>query len=282
MSKPGVHIIPAGLEYDRVVKPLLKDFTVSKAYLLINENLGKDFGKQKEIIDRFRRSIKKVPIEWEEIEVDIYDFNKTFQTVYSLINKEALAGNPVYINISSSPKILLVALIMAAFMNKEHGEVELFYVEPEKYYDGEVVHAIMQLLDKKADEKNIVNNLRELAKEIEAHGMAAGEARIHEFPPFPIAEITDIEYDMLRVIRDANVPSTKDQDLAGQGSVSSIKELKERLDDKLGKVTPRSNVKYYLDNLQRMGLVRTERDKKELNIRLTKVGELFADTKGSA
>jgi len=140
----------------------------------------------------------------------------------------------------------------------------------------------MQLLDKKADEKNIVNNLRELAKEIEAHGMAAGEARIHEFPPFPIAEITDIEYDMLRVIRDANVPSTKDQDLAGQGSVSSIKELKERLDDKLGKVTPRSNVKYYLDNLQRMGLVRTERDKKELNIRLTKVGELFADTKGSA
>ena len=282
MSKPGVHIIPAGLEYDRVVKPLLKDFTVSKAYLLINENLGKDFGKQKEIIDRFRRSIKKVPIEWEEIEVDIYDFNKTFQTVYSLINKEALAGNPVYINISSSPKILLVALIMAAFMNKEHGEVELFYVEPEKYYDGEVVHAIMQLLDKKADEKNIVNNLRELAKEIEAHGMAAGEARIHEFPPFPIAEITDIEYDMLRVIRDANVPSTKDQDLAGQGSVSSIKKLKERLDDKLGKVTPRSNVKYYLDNLQRMGLVRTERDKKELNIRLTKVGELFADTKGSA
>jgi len=61
MSKPGVHIIPAGLEYDRVVKPLLKDFTVSKAYILINENEGKDFGKQKEIIDRFRRSIKKSP-----------------------------------------------------------------------------------------------------------------------------------------------------------------------------------------------------------------------------
>jgi predicted transcriptional regulator len=55
--------------------------------------------------------------------------------------------------------------------------------------------------------------------------------------------------------------------------------LKELIDDKLGKVTPRSNVKYYLDNLQKMGLVRTERDKKELNIKLTKVGELFADSK---
>jgi hypothetical protein len=283
MSKPGVHIIPAGLEYDRVVKPLLKDFTVSKAYILINENQGKDFGKQKEIVDKFRRSIKKVPLEWEEIEVDIYDFNKTFQRVYSLINKEVLAGNPVYINISSSPKILLVALIMAAFMNKEHGEVELFYVEPEKYYDGEVIHTIMQLLDKKADEKKIVNDLRALAKEIEAHGMAAGEARIYEFPPFPVAEVTDIEYEMLKVIRDTNKRPAKDRDvafnLANAGGVSSIKELKERLDDRLGKVTPRSNVKYYLDNLQRMGLVRTERDKKELNIRLTKVGELFADTR---
>ncbi len=277
MSKPGVHIIPAGLEYDRVVKPLLKDFTVSKAYILINENEGKDFGKQKEIVDKFRRSIKKVPLDWEEIEVDIYDFNKTFQKVYSLINKEVLAGNPVYINISSSPKILLVALIMAAFMNREHGEVMLFYVEPEKYYEGEMVHTIMQLLDKKADEKKVVSDLKALAKEIEAHGMAAGEARIHEFPPFPIAEITDVEYDMLKVIRDAG----KRQALDTAGGVSSIKELKERLDDRLGKVTPRSNVKYYLDNLLRMGLVKTERDKKELNIGLTKVGELFADSRGN-
>jgi hypothetical protein len=283
MSKPGVHIIPAGLEYDRVVKPLLKDFTVSKAYILINENEGKDFGKQKEIVDKFRRSIKKVPLDWEEIEVDIYDFNKTFQRVYSLINKEVLAGNPVYINISSSPKILLVALIMAAFMNKEHGEVMLFYVEPEKYYDGEVVHTIMQLLDKKADEKKIVSDLKVLAKEIEAHGMAAGEARIYEFPPFPVAEVTDVEYEMLKVIRDGSRRPVKNQDavlnLTDAGGVSSIKELKEMLDDRLGKVTPRSNVKYYLDNLLKMGLVRTERDKKELNIRLTKVGELFADTK---
>lgn len=283
MSKPGVHIIPAGLEYDRVVKPLLKDFTVSKAYILINENQGKDFGKQKEIIDKFRRSIKKVPLDWEEIEVDIYDFNKTFQKVYSLINKEVLAGNPVYINISSSPKILLVALIMAAFMNREHGEVMLFYVEPEKYYDGEVVHTIMQLLDKKADEKKIVSDLRVLAKEIEAHGMAAGEARIYEFPPFPVAEVTDVEYEMLKVIRDGGRRPSKVHEtafnLTDAGGVSSIKELKERLDDRLGKVTPRSNVKYYLDNLLRMGLVRTERDKKELNIRLTKVGELFADSR---
>lgn len=284
MSKPGVHIIPAGLEYDRVIKPLFKDFTVSKAYLLINDpKKGKDFGKQQEAVKKYIKAMKQVPIDWEEVYVDIFDFNKTFQTVYMLINKEVLAGNPVYINISSAPRIMQVALTMAAFLNKEHGEVELFYVEPERYYEGEVIDAIMQLVDKRADEKKVIAKLKELAKEIDAHGMASGEARIHEFPPFPVANVTDIEYEMLKIIRDTNKQSPVKSEIAfnlvDAGGVSSIKELKELLDDKLGKVTPRSNVKYYLDNLQKMGLVRTERDKKELNIKLTKVGELFADSK---
>jgi hypothetical protein len=268
MSKPGVHIIPAGLEYDRVIMPLFKDFTVSKAYLLINDpKEGRDFGKQQEAVKKFVKAMKQVPIEWEEVYVDIFDFNRTFQAVYLLINREVVAGNPVFINISSAPKILQVALTMAAFLNKEHGEVELFYVEPERYYEGEVIDAIMKLLDKRADEKKVVGRLRELAKEIEAHGMAAGEARIHEFPPFPVADVSDVEYAMLKAIRER------------RDGVSSIKEMKELLDIRSESMTPRSNVKYYLDHLQKMGLVWTERDKKELRIKLTKVGELYADTK---
>lgn len=276
MSKPGVHIIPAGMEYDRVIKPLFKDFTVQKAYLLIHDPKmnERNFGEQQEAVIRFLKSVKKVPIEWEEIYLDIYDFNETFKTVYKLINKEAKAGNPVYINISSAPKILQVALTMAAFLNKEHGDVELFYVEPERYYEGELIDTVMELLDKRADEKKIVSKLKELAREIETHGMAAGESRIHEFPPFPVADVSDIEYEMLKLIRDWQGPKT-----GKDGGVSSIKEMKELLDRKLGHMTPRSNVKYYLDNMQKMGLVKTERDKKELKIELTKVGELFADAK---
>lgn len=275
MTKPGVHIIPAGMEYDRVVKPLFKDFTVSKAYLLINDptKSKKGFAEQQEAVNKFIKAIRQAPIEWEEVYVDIYDFNETFKAVYRLINKEALAGNPVYINISSAPKILQVALTMAAFLNKGYGDVELFYVEPERYYEGEVIDTIMRLLERGADEKAIVNRLRGLAREIEAHGMAAGESRIHEFPPFPIADISDIEYEMLKLIR-------KWEKAEGEGrGVSSIKEMKEILDRELGHTTPRSNVKYYLDNLQKLGLIMTERDKKELRIRLTRVGELFADTR---
>jgi hypothetical protein len=286
MSKPGVHIIPVGLEYDRVIKPLFKDFTVQKAYLLIHDTKSnkRNFGEQQKAVTKFLKSIKQVPIEWEEIYLDIYDFNETFKTVYKLINRESRAGNPVYINISSAPKILQMALTMAALLNKEHGDVELFYVEPERYYEGELIDTLLELTDKKADEKKIVGRLKELAKEIETHGMAAGESRIHEFPPFPIADITKIESDMLGIIKDKNEISRSDienisQSVNESSGVNSIKEMKELLDRKIGHETPRSNVKYYLDNLQKMGLIKTERDKKELKIQLTKVGELFADAK---
>jgi hypothetical protein len=177
-----------------------------------------------------------------------------------------------------------MALTMAALLNKEHGDVELFYVEPERYYEGELIDTLLELTDKKADEKKIVSRLKELAKEIETHGMAAGESRIHEFPPFPVADITPIERDMLGIIKDNNeMPISNNQNISQTidepSGVSSIKEMKELLDRKRGNETPRSNVKYYLDNHQRMGLIKTERDKKELKIQLTKVGELFADAK---
>src|SRR5271157_1533973 len=268
MSKPVIHIIPIGLEYDRLIKPLFLNYTMQKAYLFIHDqkaNYNK-FGEQQEAVNKFLKAIKQVPIEWEEIYLNIYDFNETFKTVYNLINKEVIAGNPVFINISSAPKILQVALTMAAFLNKKYGDVELFYVEPERYYEGELIDTVLELLNESADEETTVRKLKELAAEIATHGMAAGESKIHEFPPFPVADFSDIEYEMLQVIKDA-------------GGVSSIKEMKVLLDEQTGKVTPRSNVKYYLDNLEKMGLVRTERDKKELKIKLTKVGDLFAETK---
>jgi hypothetical protein len=277
MSKPGVHIIPAGLEYDRVIKPLFKDFTVQKACLLIYDK-EKDNGtdkRQTQMVNYFIDEVRRVPIEWEDVYVDIYDFNSTFKAVYGLIDREVRAGYPVYVNISSAPRMLQVALIMASFLNKREGAVvELYYIEPEKYYEGELINTVFKLLDKDADEKLVVENLKDLALEIREHGMAAGEASLHEFPPFPLARITDIEYDILDVIKNK---AEKQPDQEDNGYVSSIKELKVLLDKKTGRETPRSNVKYYLDNLQELGLLETARDKKELKIRLTVVGRLFAD-----
>ena len=51
--------------------------------------------------------------------------------------------------------------------------------------------------------------------------------------------------------------------------------MKELLDYHTNTETPRSNVKYYLDNLQDLKLIETERYKKELKIKLTLVGALL-------
>lgn len=279
MSKSGVHIIPAGMEYDRVIMPLFKDFTVQKAYLLVQDpkNDKGYFKYQSEMVNAFLKEIKRVPVEWEERYIDIYDFDSTFKTVYQLIDNEVRAGNPVYVNISSAPRMLQAALIMATFLNKrENAIVELYYIEPEKYYEGELINTVFKLLDRNVDEKRVVKDLKSLASEIKEHGMASGEATLHQFPPFPLAKIADIEFEMLKVIKEK---TCEDASNNGNGYIQSIKELKELLDTSMGYETPRSNVKYYLDNLHELGLIETERNKKELKIRLTIVGKLFADTK---
>lgn len=266
MKKAGVHIVPTGVEFDRAILPLLKDFTVQKAYMIIHKPKGEPFTEQTAIVNKYIEKMKSIPIEWEEVYTDIYDFDDTFTILYNLIHKELKAGNPVYVNISSAPRIVQVALIFAAFLNRKEDNVELFYVEPVKYFEGDLMNAVFELLEKDADEKKIIQKIKATAKEIRDHGIAMGEKKIHEFPPFPIAKVTDIEHDILKVLVDNK-------------KVDSIKDMKELLDKERGEPTPRSNIKYYLDNMSRLGLIKTEREMKELRIMPTRVGELFAKTR---
>ena len=282
MAKSGVHLIPAGLEYDRAIKPLLKDFSAEKAYLLVHDSRNDrgDYSKQEEAVNIFIEELKKIPIEWEEVKIDIYDFDGTFKKLYALINSEVKKNNPVYINVSSAPKILQAALTLAAFLNNRQGPVKLFYVEPKRYYEGELITTVLELLKKDADEQEVLNKLRELAVNIRKHGMAEGEMMIHEFPQFPLADINVVEAEILKVIHEKQrISNIGSDDTQGIGS---IKELKMLLDQKLGKETPRSNVKYYMDNLKKLGMIETEMNKKELRIRLTRAGELFAETNNDA
>ncbi|MCD1295675.1 hypothetical protein CUJ83_11770 [Methanocella sp. CWC-04] len=272
--KPGVHIVPTGFEYDRVIQPLINDFTVKKAYLLVHDTKKRteDHDKQTQIVNGYIRKIKDIPFKWEIISTNIYNFDDVFKRSYDIIKKEVGEGNPVYINISSASKVVQLALTMAAFLNNKPGTeepaVQLFYVEPERYYEGELIGTVFELLKKDEDEQNTIKKLKDIAREIRDHGMASGKKDTYKFPPFPLAQFTDIEYDMLKIINEKKV-------------ISSIKEMKELLDMSTGRVTPRSNIKYYLDNMEKQGLITTEREKKELKISLTRAGELFAYAGGN-
>ena len=282
MAEAGIHIIPAGLEYDRIIKPLFKDFTVKKAYLLVQDpkKEKEEYKKQTKVVNTFIEKIKKVPIDWEEIHVNLYDFNDIFKTSYDLIHREVEAKNKVYVNLSSAPKIMQVALTLASFLNNSKGSIELYYVEPEKYYEGALINATQKLLKSGVSEADVIREIKELAAEIHEHGLAAGEARIHRFPPFPLAKLTDTELEILKILREKDLVFQKKKVQADEDRyVNSIKEMKELLDRDLKTEVPRSNVKYYLDNLVDLNLIETERYKKELRIKLTIAGSLFADTR---
>jgi hypothetical protein len=261
----GIHIIPTGFEYDRIVLPMLKDYNVKKGYILINKSNGK-FSEQRSVINGFIKKLEELPFDHEKVEMDFYDFDDTFQKVHELINKELKNGNPVYINISSASRIVLPALVLAAMLNREYGDVKLFYVEPEGYYEGQLLDKVFRCLDPDVDIDALFLELKELAGKIKNRGLAYGEKKIHEFPAFPIASLNENEYRALDI-------------LMKRGQVDSIKELIEILkqygdDEKVA----RSSIRYSLQRLEALGLIRMRQEKKKVVIEATKTGELYGKT----
>ncbi|MDO8724959.1 MAG: DUF6293 family protein [Candidatus Methanoperedens sp.] len=115
------------------------------------------------------------PFDHEKVEMDFYDFDDTFQKVHELINKELKNGNPVYINISSASRIVLPALVLAAMLNREDGDIKLFYVEPEGYYEGQMLDRVFKCLDPDVDKDALFEELKELAGKIKNRGLAYRE-----------------------------------------------------------------------------------------------------------
>ena len=102
-----------------------------------------------------------------------------------------------------------MALTLASFLNNSKGNVELYYIEPEKYYEGALISATYNLIKNSSSEKEAIKELKALATEIHEHGVAAGESKIHRFPPFPIAKITHKEYEILTIMRNRELLNPK-------------------------------------------------------------------------
>jgi len=85
-------------------------------------------------------------------------------------------------------------------LNRENGMVKLFYVEPEGYYEGQALLQIFRCLAPDVDKDALFQELKELAGKIKTSGLAYGEKKIHEFPPFPIASLHENEYRALDIL----------------------------------------------------------------------------------
>lgn len=119
-----VHIIPLGHEYDRAVRPFDTAF-VNRVYLVVDTGEGTSSGKSKrdQAMDKEQKEnytprvtqyFNERGVEVRIVETQTFDLEKLLITLTSLIRLEKEKGNLVYLNMSSSGRLVAVGAYLAA------------------------------------------------------------------------------------------------------------------------------------------------------------------------
>ncbi len=122
-----VHIVPMGYEIDRIELPL-KEIGADRVYLLTDD-------KENEIglryLEELDHRIKKIIDAKDFISMGcpMWDFQNLMSLICELVRKEKLAGNFVYINVSSGSKLSAIAGTLASLMY----DAIPYYAQAEKY-----------------------------------------------------------------------------------------------------------------------------------------------------
>ncbi|NIR15204.1 MAG: hypothetical protein GWN86_15215 [Desulfobacterales bacterium] len=182
----------------------------------------------------------------------------------SIIEEASQEGRPIYLNISSAPKLTLVGMLSAALLLRDTVDIQMFYVAPKEYIQSDVFYQL-KMLDEENKEQ-VLENFFKLKERFLQSGIGEGAKDYIEIPLFPIQTISTLDREIMNVLKDHE-------------TIDSIKELvdtlnEERTANKQEKVE-RSSVQYRLDKLESKGLIRTNRVKRRKRIDLTSAGSLY-------
>jgi len=263
-KNPGVHLIPIGFEYDRIIKPIIERYPAKKGYLLIGKSPSGEFHLEEKFARNFTKKIEQLPVEFDKVELDIYDFDTVFDVVYKIMRDVAESGDPIYVHISPAPHVMFAAMMFASYLIEGDAKIELIYVKPKEYLFPQILQAISHLNRKDSVDK-AVEELKELYEKFNKYGNGIDVEEIVGLSPFPVQELSPLEFETLKVL-------LKEQE------VDSIQDLVMLINQERDEPIARSNIQYYLRELERKKLITTERDKKKLRIHIAPVGELYGKT----
>ncbi len=254
-KESGIHIAAGGFEYDRIIKPMFNRYPVDK--LLLLKSKTSPYQGPRDLAKSFIDKLQENPIDIKIHQVDMYDFDDVFSKVLQILKNESQENKKIYLNVSSAPKLTLVAMMSAAFMMKNQADIEIFYVSPEKYL-------VPKIIDKLSDVENNIEELKKLGDEFLESGTAKGLNSYEDIPVFPIKHITDRDRYILDVLKSSD-------------GVRSIKELVSKVNELREERIERSSIQYRLEKLKENGLVYTERHNKKLRVFLTRVGKIYLE-----
>ncbi len=257
-KEAGIHITTDGYEYDRIIQPIIGKYPVEK--LVVFRSPDSPYTDARDLAEEFVQKVLALGIDVEVVDVNIYDFNHVFINTLKQINMYAGEGKKVYINISPVPKLATVAMMCAAFLSPYHDNLEIFYASPEEYIIPKIInHLTTMEMDEQGRTK-----LVELTERFMKKGSAEGVKDYFDIPVFPIIRITDMDREILRILKDTS-------------GVDSIEMLVEHINkDRKEKIT-RSSIQYRLERLVENGIVDTERKERRLSICLNKLGEVYLE-----
>jgi hypothetical protein len=124
----NVHIVPMGLEQDRVIEGL-KMYPTNYAIFIQGKAR---YLKVEQIARRNAREIKKLvssTIKVDTLELNLYDFETAFVEFKKLFDELNDAGYTVYVNISTGTRIISSAAMLACYMCN----AVPYYVIPREY-----------------------------------------------------------------------------------------------------------------------------------------------------
>ncbi|MBN1390258.1 MAG: hypothetical protein JXA22_06420 [Candidatus Thermoplasmatota archaeon] len=181
----AVHVIPMGLELDRVLGGL-KEFPTNHVVLLY----GKDARSPIEIKARHNgervKELISATIDVEEMVLDIFDFYSATRSLKELFSELGNRGGEVFVNLSTGNRIITSAALLAAFMTRSHP----YYVQPERYSipeDQEVLsHGVSSVME--IPSVTIMGPSKQQEEVLKVIGRLGGTAR-HETSLIPHLEM---------------------------------------------------------------------------------------------
>ncbi len=262
-STKGIHIAAGGFEYDRIMVPIMTEYPVEKL-ILLQDDTSEEYPGASKITEHFVEEIMDNPIPVDIEEVDIYDFDKVFQKTLALIRKYTSQDKLVYLNVSSAPKLALVAMMTAAYFVPDRSNVRIFYGAPEDYVFPKLITEL-GLFNQSREKESKIEKMEELGEEFLQKGSGVGVKEYEEIPVFPLQEINDLDSNIMKILKEHE-------------GVESIKELIQALEDEEGVEIKRSSLQYRMEKLEKMNLIDRDPDTVRVKVKLTRTGEIYLNS----
>jgi hypothetical protein len=163
----NVHVIPMGLEIDRVLAGL-REYPTNYAVFIYGTNPKLDVEQKARSNGKKIEKMINATVSVSNEFVDYHDFHNAFNKLYEIFTKLSSEGYKIYVNLSSGSRIISSAALMVAFMTNSNP----YYIFPAKYnisktttvlskgYDGIVKLPIMTISKPTDHEILVLNSLK--------------------------------------------------------------------------------------------------------------------------